>query len=64
MPLVRSAAVAVESLVKSHAEALADKDRAALQAALNKMRGESDPRQQAWILRRALDTVRESLAAN
>jgi hypothetical protein len=56
--------VAVESLVKSHAEALADKDRAALQAALNKMRGESDPRQQAWTLRRALDTVCESLAAN
>jgi hypothetical protein len=56
--------VAVESLVKSHTEALTDKDRAALQAALSKMRGEKDPRQQAWTLRRALDAAYESLAGN
>jgi uncharacterized surface protein with fasciclin (FAS1) repeats len=56
--------VAIESLVKSHTDALAEKDRSALQAALSKMRGEKDPRQQAWILRRALDAAYESLAGN
>jgi len=54
--------VAVDSLLKSHSEALGDKDRAALQAALEKMRADKDPRQQAWTLRRALDAAYESLA--
>jgi uncharacterized surface protein with fasciclin (FAS1) repeats len=56
--------VAIESLLKSHTDALADKDRSALQAALSKMRGEKDPRQQAWTLRRALDAAYGSLAGN
>lgn len=56
--------VAIESLVKSHTDALTDRDRAALQEALGKMRGEKDPRQQAWTLRRALDAAYESLAGN
>ncbi len=56
--------VAVESLVKSDTGALTDKNRAALQEALGKMRGEKDPRQQAWTLRRALDAAYESLAGN
>jgi len=56
--------VAIESLLKSHVEALANKDRTAFQEALNKMRGEKDPRQQAWTLRRALDAAYESLAGN
>ena len=56
--------VAIESLVKSHTDAFAEKDRSALQAALKKMRGENDPRQQAWTLRRALDAAYESLAGN
>jgi len=56
--------VAVESLLKSQTDALADKDRSALQAALNSMRAEKDPRQQAWLLRRALDSAHESLAGN
>jgi uncharacterized surface protein with fasciclin (FAS1) repeats len=53
--------VAVESLLTSHAEAIGDKDRAALRAALEKMRAEKDPSQQAWILRRALDAVYREL---
>jgi uncharacterized surface protein with fasciclin (FAS1) repeats len=56
--------VAIESLLKSYTEALAEKDRSALQAALSKMRGEKDPRQQAWTLRRALDAAYGSLAGN
>jgi uncharacterized surface protein with fasciclin (FAS1) repeats len=56
--------VAIESLLRSHTDALAEKDRSALQAALNKMRGEKEPRQQAWTLRRALDAAYESLAGN
>ena len=53
--------VAVDSLLKSHTEALGDTDRAALQAALEKMRADEDPRQQAWTLRRALDAVYKEL---
>ena len=53
--------VTIESLLKSQNEALGDKDRDALQEALGKMRAEGDPRRQAWILRRALDTVYENL---
>ncbi len=56
--------VTIESLLKSHTESLADKDRSALQAALNNMRAEKDARQQAWILRGALDAAHESLAGN
>jgi hypothetical protein len=54
--------VAVESLLKSENAAISDKDRSAMQTALNNMRAEKDPRQQAWILRRALDSANESLA--
>ena len=55
--------VAVESLLKSHSDALVGKQRAALQEALNKMRAEKDnPRQQAWTLRRTMDAVYEGLA--
>lgn len=55
--------VAVESLLQSHTKALSDKDRSALSAALKKMRKEKDAPEQAWILRRALDKVYQSLAA-
>lgn len=55
--------VAVESLLKSHTDALAGKERAVLQEALNKVRAEKDnPRHQAWMLRRAMDAVYEGLA--
>lgn len=56
--------VAVESLLKNDNAAIADKVRSALQTALNSMRTEKEPRQQAWILRRALDSANESLAGN
>ena len=56
--------VAVESLLTNQNAALADKERLAMQTALNNMRAEKDPRQQAWILRRALDSANESLAGN
>lgn len=56
--------VTVESLLKSHSDALADKERSSLQTSLDKMSAEKDPRQQAWILRRALDSANESLAGN
>lgn len=55
--------VAIESLLKSHADTLIDKERTALQDALEKMKTEkANPRQQAWTLRRAMDAVYESLA--
>ena len=55
--------VAIESLLKSHTNALVDKDRSVLRDALNEIRGDNDdPSQQAWTLRRALDLVYESLA--
>ncbi|MBC8469079.1 MAG: CIA30 family protein [Planctomycetes bacterium] len=54
--------VAAESLLKSHTNALGDKNRSALRNALKKIRGdEEDASQQAWTLRRALDVVYESL---
>jgi len=56
--------VAIESLLKSHTDALAKEDRSTLQSALNKMRSEKDSNQKAWILRLALDTVYESLAGD
>jgi uncharacterized surface protein with fasciclin (FAS1) repeats len=56
--------VAIESLLKSHTDALGGKDRSALQAALSKMRREKDPRQKAWTLRRALDAAYGSLVGN
>ncbi len=55
--------VAIESLLKSHVDTLVDKDRTALEKALQKMKTESEnPSQQAWTLRRAMDAVYESLA--
>jgi len=55
--------VAAESLLKSHSNALGDKNRSALRNALKKIRDvDEDPSQQAWTLRRALDKVYESLA--
>jgi uncharacterized surface protein with fasciclin (FAS1) repeats len=56
--------VTVESLLKSQNAVLGDKERSALQTALDNMRAEKDPRQQAWILRRALDAANESLAGS
>ncbi|MHC4743487.1 MAG: CIA30 family protein [Planctomycetota bacterium] len=54
--------VAVESLLKSHAEALDAEDRAVLQDALRKIRSADEtPHQNAWTLRRALNAVYESL---
>ena len=54
--------VAIESLLKSHTKALGNQDRSVLQDALRQMRSdEENPREQAWTLRRALDTVYESL---
>lgn len=55
--------VAAESLLKSHADTLIEKERTVLQDALDKMKTEKDnPRQKAWTLRRAMDAVYESLA--
>jgi uncharacterized surface protein with fasciclin (FAS1) repeats len=54
--------VTVDSLLKSHTKALSDEDRSVLQDALRKVRsGGEDSRQKAWTLRRALDSVYESL---
>jgi uncharacterized surface protein with fasciclin (FAS1) repeats len=55
--------LAVESLLKSHTDALGNQDRAALKNALREIRIETQkPSQQAWTLRRALDAVYESLS--
>jgi hypothetical protein len=56
--------IAIEALLQSHTEALTEKKRVALSAALKKRRSEKDPRRQAWTLRRALDGAVESLARN
>jgi len=54
--------VAVESLLKSHSNALDSDDRSILESALRRVRsGDEDPHQQAWRLRRTLDAVYESL---
>jgi len=53
--------VAIESLLKCSGDVVSDRERANLEAALNKMRGEKDSAQQAWTLRRALDAFNESL---
>ncbi len=54
--------VAVESLLKSHSNALDSDDRSVLESALRRVRsGDEDPHQQAWSLRRTLDAVYESL---
>ena len=54
--------VAMESLLKSHTNALDNEDRAALRDTLSKVRAnDDDPHQQAWTLRRTLDSVYESL---
>lgn len=54
--------VAVESLLKSHTNAIGDEGRSVLRKALREMRGDDDVRQQAWTLRRALDAVYGLLA--
>jgi uncharacterized surface protein with fasciclin (FAS1) repeats len=57
--------VAAESLLKSHANALDDKDRSVLENALRRIRGgDQNASEQAWTLRRALDVVYESLSEN
>lgn len=57
--------VAIESLLKSHTNAVGDEGRSLLRNALREIRGdEADPRRQAWTLRRALDAVYSSLAAD
>ena len=54
--------VAVESLLKSHSNALDSDDRSILESTLRRVRsGDEDPHQQAWTLRRTLDAVYESL---
>lgn len=54
--------VAIESLLKSHTNALGDKNRSVLRNALREIRCDNEgSRQQAWTLRRALDVVYESL---
>jgi uncharacterized surface protein with fasciclin (FAS1) repeats len=53
--------VAANSLLKSHTDALDKQDRSVLRDALSKVQDEDDPREQAWILRRALDAVNQSL---
>jgi uncharacterized surface protein with fasciclin (FAS1) repeats len=54
--------IAIESLLKSHGDALDGQDRSTLRSALDRMSGEGDARQQAWTLRRALDAVYRSLS--
>ena len=54
--------VAIESLLKSHSNALDSDERSILESSLRRFRsGQEDPNQQAWTLRRALDTVYVSL---
>ncbi len=56
--------VAVESLLKSHDEALNAESRSILQDALKAVRdGNGDSRRHAWTLRRTLDAVHESLGS-
>lgn len=56
--------VAIESLLKSHNDALNAESRSVLQNALKAVRdGNEDSRQQAWTLRRTLDSVYESLGS-
>jgi uncharacterized surface protein with fasciclin (FAS1) repeats len=54
--------VAIESLLKSNADALSDKNRSTLRDALRDMRDDQGPREQAWTLRRALDKIQGSLS--
>ncbi len=55
--------VAIESLLKSHTNALSENNRSVLRNALREIRNDDeDSRQQAWTLRRALDLVYESLS--
>ena len=54
--------VAIESLLKSHSNALNSDERSILKSTLRRVQsGDQDPQQQAWTLRRTLDTVYESL---
>jgi uncharacterized surface protein with fasciclin (FAS1) repeats len=54
--------VAIESLLRSNADALSDKNRSTLRDALRDMRDDQGPREQAWTLRRALDKIQGSLS--
>jgi uncharacterized surface protein with fasciclin (FAS1) repeats len=57
--------VAVESLLKSHTNALGDKERSVLRKALGDIRSnDENASEQAWTLRRALDAVYGSLSAD
>lgn len=53
--------IAVQSLLKSNPEVLSDRDRSTLRKALGDMREGQGPSEQAWTLRRALDSVSQSL---
>jgi len=54
--------VAVEALLKSHAETLTGPQRSVLESALDAMRREQEAAEQSWILRRAMDTVLRSIS--
>mgnify|MGYP006297351103 CR=1 FL=1 len=57
--------VAVDSLLKSHSDALAGQDRSILRDALRKVRNDDqNSTEQAWTLRRALDAVYRSLGSD
>ncbi len=57
--------VAVDSLLKSHSDALAGQDRSILRDALRKVRSDDqNSTEQAWTLRRALDAVYRSLGSD
>jgi uncharacterized surface protein with fasciclin (FAS1) repeats len=53
--------VAATSLTQSFPDALSESDRRTLSRALERAQAEENPRDRAWILRRALDRVHESL---
>ncbi|AQT67693.1 Immunogenic protein MPT70 precursor [Anaerohalosphaera lusitana] len=56
--------VTVESLLKSNENGLREAERETLRNALRETREEESPREKAWILRRALDSVYRSLNAD
>jgi len=54
--------VTIESLIKTHTNALTNKERSILQNALNSVRdGKNSSNKQAWILRHALNAVYDAL---
>jgi len=56
--------VAIESLLKSHANALSESERKMLEEAVRKTQDDKTPGEQAWTLRRTLDAVYRSLATD